>query len=72
MLNASQNRTKRAALDDDSMSSTPAYMAGWLPTMPTLVPPSRAKPQMIDPAQSRAYSKKSPSSTTVRTTSRMS
>ena len=42
MLNASQVRTKRAALLDESMSSTPASERGWLPTMPTTWPPSRA------------------------------
>ena len=35
MLNASHVRTKRAAFSDDSMSSTPASIIGWLPTMPT-------------------------------------
>ena len=35
MLNASHVRTKRAAFDDESMSSTPASACGWLPTMPT-------------------------------------
>ena len=34
MLNASQVRTKRDAFSDESMSSTPASTAGWLPTMP--------------------------------------
>ena len=37
MLNASQVRTKRAALTEASMSSTPAIERGWLPTMPTVV-----------------------------------
>ena len=44
MLNASQVRTKRAALFDASMSSTPARTLGWLPTMPTAYPSRRAKP----------------------------
>ena len=44
MLNASQKRTKRAALIDASMSSTPASTGGWLATMPTGAPASRAKP----------------------------
>ena len=35
MLNASHVRTKRAALADESMSSTPAMCWGWLPTTPT-------------------------------------
>ena len=47
MLNASQVRTKRAALADASMSSTPASCAGWLPTIPTVKPSSREKPQMM-------------------------
>ncbi len=47
MLNASQKRTNRAALMDALMSSTPASTAGWLATMPTLMPPRRAKPQMM-------------------------
>ena len=44
MLKASQKRTKRAALIDASMSSTPASALGWLPTIPTTWPASRAKP----------------------------
>ena len=47
MLNASQVRTKRAALAEASMSSTPASWAGWLPTMPIAKPSRRAKPQMM-------------------------
>ena len=35
MLKASQVRTKRAALREESMSSTPASERGWLPTTPT-------------------------------------
>ena len=42
MLNASQVRTKRDAFSDESMSSTPASTAGWLPTMPTTRPFMRA------------------------------
>ena len=34
MLKASQVRTNRAALFDESMSSTPASARGWLPTTP--------------------------------------
>ena len=45
--NASQVRTKRAALTDESMSSTPASACGWLPTMPTAWPPRRAKPHTM-------------------------
>ena len=47
MLNASQKRTNRAPLTDASMSSVPARCAGWLATMPTGRPPSRAKPTMM-------------------------
>ena len=72
MLKASQVRTKRAAFSELLMSSTPARIFGWLPTMPTGWPSSRAKPQVIDPAQCGKYSKYSPSSTTVRMTSFMS
>ena len=38
MLKASQKRTKRAALRDESMSSTPARYSGWFATMPTDAP----------------------------------
>jgi hypothetical protein len=44
MLNASQNRTNRAALIDDLMSRQPASTSGWLATMPTVWPSMRAKP----------------------------
>ena len=39
-LNASQKRTKRAALIDAEMSSAPASTRGWLPTTPTGCPSS--------------------------------
>ena len=65
MLKASQVRTKRAAFSEESMSRTPARMAGWLPTMPTTRPSMRAKPQVIDIAQCGWTSKYSPSSTIV-------
>ena len=64
MLNASQNRTKRAPLTDASMSSVPARCAGWLATMPTGRPPSRAKPTMMFRAKCACTSRKSPSSAT--------
>ena len=54
------------------MSSTPASTIGWLPTMPTVRPSIRAKPQMIERAQCGKYSKNSPSSTTAVTTLCMS
>ena len=72
MLKASQVRTKRDAFSDESMSSTPASTAGWLPTMPTTRPSMRAKPQVIDMAQWRWTSKNSPSSTTAAMTFFMS
>ena len=72
MLYASQVRTKRAALTDASMSSTPAIARGWLPTTPTVQPFSRAKPQMMFGAKCSWTSRNSPSSTVSRTTSRMS
>ena len=72
MLNASQVRTKRAAFADESMSSTPASAFGWLPTMPTLQPPSRAKPQTMFSAYRGWISRKSPSSTTASITRLMS
>jgi len=43
-LKASQKRMKRAAFSLAVISSTPASTAGWLATMPTLCPPSRANP----------------------------
>ena len=54
------------------MSSTPASIIGWLPTMPTGWPSRRAKPHTIEPAQCGKYSKKSPSSTTAAMTFFMS
>ena len=44
MLKQSQKRTKRAALIEELMSSTPAKKAGWLATIPTGRPSKRAKP----------------------------
>jgi hypothetical protein len=72
MLKASQKRTKRAALIEASMSSTPASALGWLPTTPTAWPFRRAKPTITFWAYRGAISKKSPWSTTSRTTSAMS
>ncbi|MDB5028766.1 MAG: hypothetical protein JWO66_2455, partial [Candidatus Eremiobacteraeota bacterium] len=45
--NASQKRTKRAALIEASMSSTPASIFGWFATIPTLRPPMRPKPMTM-------------------------
>jgi hypothetical protein len=50
MLNASQNRTNRAAFSLDSMSSVPARTFGWFATTPTVLPSSRANPVRIDMA----------------------
>ena len=72
MLKASQKRTKRAPFSLDSMSSTPASAAGWLPTIPTGRPPRREKPTMRFLAKCSWTSKNSPSSTISETTSRMS
>ena len=47
MLKASHICTKRAAFSDASMSSTPARDCGWLATMPTTWPSSRASAQMM-------------------------
>ena len=44
MLKQSQKRTKRAALREASMSSTPASTIGWLATTPTVRPSMRPKP----------------------------
>jgi hypothetical protein len=71
-LKQSQVRTKRAALIDASMSSAPARTAGCCATMPTLRPPSRAKPTMMFGAQPGWISRNAPSSTTREITSCMS
>ena len=71
-MKASQVRTKRAALDELSMSSTPASTIGWLATTPTVWPSRRMKPQTIDLAQLAWYSMNSPSSATSVTTVFMS
>ncbi|MNY36350.1 hypothetical protein D3C86_1708330 [compost metagenome] len=44
ILNASQKRTKRAALIELLMSRQPASTSGWLATTPTVWPAMRAKP----------------------------
>ena len=72
MLKASQNRTNRAALRLESMSSTPASTWGWFATMPTGWPSNRPNPVMMFLAQSVEISKKSASSTTLRINSFMS
>jgi len=71
-LKASQVRTNRAAFSEDSMSSTPARKAGWLPTTPTGCPSRRENPQTMFLAKCSWTSKKSPSSTIREITSRMS
>ncbi len=72
MLKASQNWTKRAPFSDALMSSTPAIAAGWLATMPTTWPSSRASAQIRLGAQLGWISKKSRSSTVSSITLRMS
>ena len=72
MLNASHVRTNRAAFSDASMSSVPASTLGWLATIPTARPSSRANPITTFIAQNGKTSKKSPSSTMRRITSCMS
>ena len=72
MLNASQNRTKRAAFTDASMSSTPARTIGCCATTPTLRPSRCAKAQMMLRAQPSWTSSISPSSNTRRIASFMS
>ena len=49
MLNASQKRTKRAALRAESISRHPAICVGWLATNPTVWPSMRPKP--VTPAR---------------------
>ena len=71
-MNASHVRTKRAALLEESMSSTPASVRGWFPTTPTAWPPSRAKPQTMFSAQRSFTSRNSPPSMTLPITSCMS
>ena len=44
MLNASQNRTNRAAFSQESMSSVPARTLGWFATTPIDRPSRRANP----------------------------
>ena len=41
-LNALQVQMKRAALSEESTNSTPPFTFGWLATMPTTRPSSRA------------------------------
>ena len=72
MLKASQKRTKRAALREASLSSTPASTIGWLATKPTVRPAMRPKPVTMFLAKVSEISKKSPSSTTFRINSFMS
>jgi hypothetical protein len=43
ILKLSQKRTKRAALVDELISSTPAKNAGWLATIPMLRPAKARK-----------------------------
>jgi len=72
MPNASQKRTKRAALMLLLMSRQPASTIGLLATMPTVWPSMRPKPITMFFAWSGCSSKKSPSSTTLRISSLIS
>ena len=72
MLNASQNRTKRAAFSEASMSRVPANCIGWLATTPTGCPSTRPKPTMMFGANSACTSRNSSSSTVAVMTSCMS
>ena len=72
MPNASQKRTKRAALREASLSSTPASTIGWFATKPTVRPAMRPKPVTMFFANAAEISKKSPSSATFRISSLMS
>ena len=71
-LKASQVRTNRAAFSDALMSRQPAKCIGWLATIPTGLPPKRAKHVMIVFAHWPFMSNHSPSSTIRRITSYMS
>jgi hypothetical protein len=64
MLKALQKRMKRAALSEASMSSAPACTEGWLATMPTERPQTRAKPITMFMAWPDCTSRKSALSTT--------
>ena len=72
MPNASQKRTKRAALIALLMSRQPASTSGWLATMPTGAPSIRANPITMFFAPSGCSSKNSPSSTALTISSFMS
>ena len=72
MPNASQKRTKRAALIALLMSRQPASTSGWLATMPTGAPSIRPKPMTMFFALSGCSSKNSPSSTILTISSFMS
>ena len=57
MLKESQKRTNLAALSELSTSSAPVRTMGWLATMPTLLPPRRAKPTVTFWAQAACTSR---------------
>ena len=71
-LKASQMRTKRAALREESMSSTPPRYIGWLATTPTLLPSIRPKPMTRFCAKYSCTSMNSPLSRSRSITSRTS
>ena len=63
MLNESQNRIKREALFDESISNAPARCIGWLATIPTTLPFSLPYPTTMFGANNSWTSKNSWSST---------
>ncbi len=63
MLKASQKRTNREAFSPASMFRVPAMALGWLATMPTERPSTRAKPMTMLGANSGWISRNSPPST---------
>jgi len=72
MLKALQSQMNRAALSEESTKRTPPLTLGWLATMPTARPPSRARPTMTSGAKSRFSSNHEPASITRSITSYMS
>src|ERR1019366_8955369 len=69
---ASQIWMNRAALSAESLSRMPPRCIGWFATMPTLLPPMRAKQVMMLRANRGFTSKSSPRSTTARSSLYMS
>ena len=70
--NASHSQMNRAALSDESLNNTPPFCIGWLATMPTARPSSRANPVSSSLANSFLISSQLPSSMMASTSLRMS